>query len=211
MQDDVRKLIFSLLGLFILVLIVWIGFVYISGCGFSLDCEKAAVLPERTPIPTLIPAGMPLLDLEGSAPEVACQVTAVGLIESWVSSGYSETESFTFTDANGLICSATYSEDVQKLFLEGNLWYTGAPSCTICHNTTLNEATAGMDLSSYQGMLSGSRRTSGDNGNDIFGGGIWEESQLYNQLYVLRAMPQGRPADVPSEGPVIFAGSAQEN
>jgi hypothetical protein len=211
MQDDVRKLIFGLLGLFILVLIIWIGFVFVSGCGFSLDCEKAAVLPDRTPIPTLIPAGMPLPDFEGDSPGVACQVTAVGLIQAWVSSGYSETDPFIFTDANGLECTANFTQDVQQLFLEGNLWYTGAPACTTCHNTNLNEATAALDLSSYQGMLLGSRRTGDSAGNDIFGGGNWESSQLYNQLYVLRAMPQGRPADVPSEGPVIFTGSAEEN
>ena len=211
MQDDVRKLIFGLIGLFILVLIIWIGFVFISGCGLSLDCEKAANLPERTSIPTLIPAGMPLLELQDTAPKVACQVTAVSLINAWVTAGYSETEAFTFTDSNGTNCSATFTEDVQKLFLEGNLWYTGAPACTTCHNTTLNEATAGMDLSSYEGMLLGSRRTGGAAGNDLFGGGVWEDSNLYTQLYVLRAMPQGRPADVPAEGPVIFAGSASEN
>lgn len=210
MQDDVKKLIFGILGLFILVVISWIGFIFVSGCGFDLDCEKAAVLPDRTPIPTLIPAGMPALDLEGDAPKVACQVTAVGLIEAWVTVGYSETESFTLTDANGLICTATFTEDVQKLFLEGNIWYSGAPACTTCHNTTLNEATASMDLSSYQGMLLGSRRTGVAAGNDIFGDGTWEDSLLYKQLYVLRAMPQGRPADVPAEGPVIFAGSVEE-
>ena len=153
---------------------------------------------------------MPVISLEGDAPKVACQVTAVNLIGSWVTAGYSETDPFTFTDANGLDCSATFTDDVQKLFLEGNLWYTGAPACTTCHNSTLNEATAAMDLSTYQGMLLGSRRAGDAAGNDIFGGGNWQESQLYNQLYVLRAMPQGRPADVPADGPVIFAGSAVE-
>lgn len=210
MQDDVRKLIYGLFGLFILVLIVWIGFVFVTGCGFSLDCEKAAVLPERTPIPTLIPAGMPVLNLASDAPTVSCQVTAVGLIESWVVAGYPETGQFSFTDANGLDCTANFEEDVQQLFLEGNLWYSGAPACTTCHNTTLTEATAAMDLSTYQGMLLGSRRTSDAAGNDIFGGGNWEQSLLYNQLYVLKAMPQGRPAEVPAEGPVVFAGSASE-
>ncbi|MFN2145027.1 MAG: hypothetical protein ACK2T7_06715, partial [Anaerolineales bacterium] len=162
-------------------------------------------------IPTLIPAGMPILELEEAAPKVACQITAVNLIRAWVTAGYSEKEPFTFSDANGIDCTATFTEDVQKLFLEGNIWYTGAPACTTCHNPNLNEATAGMDLSSYQGMLLGSRRTGEAAGNDIFGGGVWENSNLYKQLYVLRAMPQGRPADVPAEGPVIFAGSAVEN
>lgn len=211
MEDDVRKLIFGILGLFILVLVVWIGFVFVSGCGFSLDCEKAANIPARTPIPTLIPAGMPIRDLEGETLSVSCQITAVGLIEAWVKAGYPESDNFEFVDANNQNCIGNFPEDVQPLFLEGNLWYSGAPACTTCHNSNLNDATASMDLSTYQGMLLGSRRQGDSAGNDIFGGGTWEESQLFNQLVILQAMPQGRPADVPAEGPVIFAGGIADN
>lgn len=208
MQDDVKKLIYGVLILFIIVLIIWTGFVIVTGCGFSLNCDKAFTPPERTPIPTLIPAAMPMPQLAEAAPKVACQVTAVGLIEAWVDAGYPEDEAFSFTDVNGSECSGTYGEDLTPLFQEGNLWYNGAPACTTCHNTQLNEATAGMDLSSYAGILAGSRRASADvQGNDILGGGVWENSLLYTQLYVEQVMPQGRPADVPAEGPVIFAGS----
>lgn len=211
MQDDVKNLIYLIIFLFIIVLVLWIGFVFVSGCGFSLDCEKGAAVPDRTPVPTLIPAKLVIQD-EGSAPaKVSCQITAVQLIGAWVSAGYSEAETFTFTDLNGQNCVARFSDDVQQLFLEGNLWYTGAPACTTCHNATLNQETAGMDLSTYGGMLSGSRRTSSDvQGNDIFGGGTWENSLLYKQLFVEQVMPQGRPPDVPAEGPIIFAGSVQE-
>lgn len=206
-QDDVKKLIYGVLIVFIAVLVVWTGFVIVTGCGFSLDCEKAAVVPERTPIPTLIPASMPMLQAGDGAPKVSCQITAVDLIGAWVSAGYSETESFTFTDINGADCTGNYSADVTPLFQEGNLWYNGAPACTTCHNPQLNEATAGMDLSTYEGILAGSRRASADvEGNDILGGGVWEESLLYKQLFIDKVMPQGRPPDVPAEGPVIFAG-----
>ena len=198
MQDDVKNLIYVLLGLFIVVLVVWIGFVYVAGCGFSLDCEKGATLPDRTPIPTLIPASMPLTVADTSSLKISCQITAVQLIGAWVSAGYSDSETFTFVDLNGQNCTGTFAEDVQPLFLEGNLWYSGAPACTTCHNPTLNEATAAMDLSSLEGMIAGSRRTSPDSqGNDIFGGGVWESSLLYKHLYVDRVMPQGRPPDVP--------------
>ena len=211
MQDDVKNLIYLIFGLFIVVLAAWIGFVFVSSCGLSLNCEKGAAVPKRTPIPTLIPASMPIAQLDGSAPKVSCQISAVGLIGEWVSAGYSETESFDFTDINGQNCVASFYEDVQPLFLEGNLWYTGAPACTTCHNSDLNEATAAMDLSSYAGMLAESRRPSADSqGNDIFGGGEWEASLLYKQLFVERVMPQGRPPSVPAEGPIIFAGSIVE-
>lgn len=209
MQDDVRKLIFGVIGLFILVVSGWVSFVFFSGCGLDLNCEKGARVPERTSIPTLIPAELPVMVMSEEQPKVACQVTAVNLIGAWVSAGYSDSESFQFADINGQTCTATFKEDVQPLFLEGNIWFTGAPACTTCHNTALNQETAGMDLSSYEGMLAGSRRTSADvTGNNIFGEGNWEASLLYKMLYLEKKMPQGRPADSPAEGPTIFAGSA---
>ncbi|MEJ2758827.1 MAG: hypothetical protein P8046_10145 [Anaerolineales bacterium] len=208
MQDDVRKLIFGVLGLFILVIVGWVGFVFFSGCGLSLDCEKGARIPERTPIPTLIPAALPIIQQSAEQPKVACQVTAVNLIGAWVNAGYSDTESFEFTDINGQTCTANFHDDVQQLFLEGNIWFTGAPACTTCHNASLENA--GMDLSSYEAMLAGSRRASADvTGNDIFGGGVFESSLLYKMLYLDKLMPLGRPADSPAEGPIIFAGSTQ--
>ncbi len=210
MQDDVKKLIFSVFALFILVIVVWVGFVFFSGCGLSLNCEKGARIPERTPIPTLIPAALPVMQLSAEQPKVTCQIASVDLIGAWVSAGYSETEAFEFTDITGQSCTASFKNDVQPLLLEGNIWFTGAPACTTCHNATLNQETAGMDLSTYEGMLAGSRRTSADvMGNDIFGGGTWEASLLYKMLYLEKKMPQGRPEDSPAEGPIIFAGSAQ--
>jgi hypothetical protein len=208
MQDDLKKLIYWVLGGFILVLVVWIGFVIVSGCGFSLDCEKAAVAPYRTPVPTLIPAHMPVQMVSDQQVKVSCQITAVDLLGAWVAAGYPETEPFEFTDMNGKNCTGNYPDDVSQLFQEGNLWYTGAPACITCHNSVIESAQANMDLSSYSGILAGSRRTDGQaQGNDILGGGVWEDSKLYEQLYVLKLMPQGRPVDTPAEGPVVFAGS----
>ena len=208
MQDDLRKLIYWVLGGFVLVLVTWVGFVIVSGCGFSLDCEKAAVLPYRTPIPTLIPAQLPVQLVSDQEIKVSCQITAVDLLGAWVSAGYPERDPFEFTDMNGKQCVGNYPEDVSPLFHEGNLWYTGAPACITCHNSAIESAQANMDLSSYAGILAGSRRTEGQaQGNDILGGGVWEEAKLYEQLYVLKLMPQGRPVDTPAEGPVIFAGS----
>ena len=208
MQDDLKKLIFWVLGGFVMVLVVWIGFVIISGCGFSLDCEKAAVAPYRTPVPTLIPAHMPVQMVSEGEVKVSCQITAVNLLGAWVRAGYPEDESFEFSDMNGKGCAGNYADDVAPLFQEGNLWYTGAPACITCHNSVIEGAQANMDLSSYAGILAGSRRTEGQaQGNDILSGGVWEESMLYEQLYVLKLMPQGRPVDTPAEGPVIFAGA----
>jgi hypothetical protein len=66
-----------------------------------------------------------------------------------------------------------------------------------------------MDLSSYAGILAGSRRASADaKGNDILGSGNWGQSKLNEHLFVLKLMPFGRPPGaVPDEWATIFAGT----
>jgi hypothetical protein len=143
-------------------------------------------------------------------------VAAVDLLGAWVSAGYSETEPFTFTDVKGQTCTATFTEDVQKLFLEANLWYDGSPACTTCHYADVLKATQNMDLSSYAGILAGSQRKNGEpTGVDILGGGVWENSLMYQMLYAPGGqslinrplMPLGRPSNVPEKGPIIAAGT----
>ena len=63
MKDDVRKIILGTLAGFLVLVTVWVGFLFIVGCGGSLECSKADPTPVRTPIPTLIPASMPTKDL----------------------------------------------------------------------------------------------------------------------------------------------------
>jgi hypothetical protein len=77
-----------------------------------------------------------------------------------------------------------------------------------CHNANITAASAQMDLSSYAGILAGSRRTSADaKGNDILGAGDWNASLMNQQLFVLKLMPFGRPPGaVADEGPTVFAG-----
>lgn len=212
-MDDFRKIMYGVLTAFVVILVVWIGIVYVSACGLSFTCQRGQAVPDRTPVPTLAAATLPAPDFSVAAPTVKkCRVAAVNLIGAWVSAGYSETEPFTFTDADGLQCEATFPKDVQPLFLESNLWYPGSLACASCHQPDITVASAQMDLSSYAGMLLGSRRTAPDaKGNDIFGGGDWEASLLYDVLYVRKYMPLARPPDVPAEGPLVFAGVVAQN
>ena len=55
MNDDTRNLIYGTIVAFLLFILSWLGFVYISACSFTLTCIQANQLIERTPIPTLIP------------------------------------------------------------------------------------------------------------------------------------------------------------
>src|SRR5436190_12844046 len=55
MNDDTRRLIYGTIVAFLLFILSWLGFVYISACSFTLTCIQANPLIERTPVPTLIP------------------------------------------------------------------------------------------------------------------------------------------------------------
>jgi mono/diheme cytochrome c family protein len=198
-----------------LLFLAFIAGLYFIPCGFKNNCDLAA-LPEiiHTPIPTIIPATMPAQDR--GAGETAggdkCPVQTKTLLAAWVNAMYPENDAFQFTDLNGSTCEATYT-DLQVLFHEGNLWYTGAPACITCHNSNLAAAAAQMDLSSYAGILAGSRRASaGVKGNDILGAGVWEQSKLNDMLFVQKKMPLGRPADAfPDTGPTILFGHQVAN
>ena len=212
MKDDVRKIILGTLAGFLVLVTVWVGFLFVIGCGGSLECTKAEPTPVRTSVPTLFPVSLPTQDF-GAAQVVSlkCQVGATSLLEAWVNAGYPEKDPFEFTDVKGTVCTATYEKDVRLLFGEANLWYTGALACASCHNADLSKASAQMNLSDYQGILAGSRRTSPDaKGNDILGGGNWSQSKLHEVLIDRKgqplAMPLGRPVDFDAETVVIYAG-----
>lgn len=214
-MNDVRKTIYGTIIGFFLMLGFWFSIVYVSACGFTFTCNRGQPLVERTPIPTLIPATMPVQVGGGGASFNKCQIAAVDLIGAWVNAGVPETEKFGFTDVNGQTCEAVFSRDVQPLFTESNVWYPGSLSCTSCHHSNLAAALQNMDLSSYAGILAGSGRANGEpKGKDILGGGVWEQSLLYQMLHAENGvstinrplMPLGRSSDVPDNGPLIFAG-----
>jgi hypothetical protein len=206
MTDDVRKYIFTTLTVFVLGVVVWVGFLFVRSCGFSLTCNQAAATVERTPIPTLLPATLPAMET-GSGQVVTsdhCRVAAVDLIGAWVAAGSSETEAFQFTDVNGQNCESTF-EEVKPLFVESNLWVSGSLSCTSCHSVDMTISLAQLDLSSYAGIMAGSRRADAESkGTDILGGGKWESSLLYEFLTTSKADVPGHTTDV--SGLVIFAG-----
>lgn len=67
-MDDFRKFMYTALIAFVSLLIVWLGIVYISACGFTLTCHQAQPLVVRTPIPTLAAATLPAPDFTISKP-----------------------------------------------------------------------------------------------------------------------------------------------
>ncbi|HXF86702.1 MAG TPA: hypothetical protein VNK49_15075 [Anaerolineales bacterium] len=208
-MNDVRKMIYGILGGFLFVLVAWFSFVYVSACGFSFSCPQGAPKVIRTPIPTLIPVAHAAPQLESNTAEFnQCQVGATDLIGAWVSAGYPNAEPFPFEDVNGQPCTGTYEDDIQPLFMENNLWSPTALGCTSCHNADLTERSAGLDLTSYEAILLGSRREPGSSSpaTDILGKGEWEASLLYEVLVNQGLVPAGHSPDASPTNPIIYAG-----
>lgn len=210
MSDDTRRLIYGTITAFLVFITTWLGFVYISACGFTLNCVRAAPLVVRTPVPTLIPSGHS--EEQPGVTEVEfnkCQVGATDLIGAWVSAGHSETEPFPFTDLNGQSCEGAFA-DIQPLFVENSLWFPGSLGCTSCHNGDLTDRSAGLNLTSYEGISLGSRRVpeSTSPGTDIFGNGDWETSLLYEFLVNHGLTTQGHSTDVEPPQTIIYAGQS---
>ena len=216
MNDSTKNIVYGVLVGLPTMLVAWILGLYFFGCGSTNSCTGIE-LPEMTAIPTLVPATMPppKVGSEAVAATPKCSIAALNLIDSWIAAGYPEKDPFTFTDAKSANCSATFNDDVHKLFITPNLWYDGAPACTTCHYADVAKAVKNMDLSSYAGVVAGSNRLNGaPQGTDIRGGGKPENALLHQMLFAPDGktlinrppMPLGRPATVPAEGPVISAG-----
>ncbi len=62
-MDDLRKITYGVLIGFVLMLVVWIGFLTVRGCGSGNDCAGAVPTAVRTSIPTLVPATEPAMAL----------------------------------------------------------------------------------------------------------------------------------------------------
>lgn len=208
MKDDVRKYIYGAIAVFLIGVLAWVGIVFVSACGVSLSCNRGNTLPDTTPVPTLIPATLPPMTVESNivAPSDKCHVAGADLIGAWVDAGSPETDVFEFTDANGATCEATF-EDVQPLFTKANLWYSGSLSCISCHSVDLAVSPAQLDMSSYEGILAGSRRMDdAPKGTDILGGGKWKSSLLYQFIVEAHADVPGHDAALSSDL-MVYAGT----
>lgn len=210
MTDDVRTTIYRSLTFFVVGILIWLGVIFYNACGLSLACNKAKAVIERTPIPTLIPATMPAvqMDVKAAANTDTCRVAAADLIGAWVSINSPEIDAFQFTDADGRNCEATYAQ-IEPLFKEPNFWYSGSLSCVSCHSADMTISLAQLDLTSYTGVQFGSRRADAESkGTDILGAGKWEDSLLYQFLSEAKADIPGHTA-VMTKDYFIFAGTPQ--
>ena len=201
MNDDTRRLVYGTIVAFLAFVTVWLGFVYISACGFTLNCIQGAPLVVRTPIPTLSPLKGSLEQPQAEPGDFnKCAIGATDLIGAWVAAGHTETEAFPFTDLHGQNCEATFA-DVQPLLTDNSVWFPGALGCTSCHNADLTDRSGGLDLSSYEAI---SQRT------DLLGDGNWEGSLLHEVLVNQGLTTQGHSPDVEPRIPTLYVGQLIE-
>jgi mono/diheme cytochrome c family protein len=211
MKRDFKTWMIVLVFSLPVVAVLFISIIYFSNCGVNADCSKgnlAGVI--HTAVPTLAAATTPNtvpLDVSLPTPDSSCEAPAATLLSAWISSGYSEDTAFIYQDNQGNNCSATF-KDVEPLFDTPNLWYSGALACTSCHDANLSASSAGLDLSSYSGILAGSqRKPTSPQGTNILGEGDWTSSILNQVLFVQKQMPVGAPSGAIAEmGPSIHAG-----
>lgn len=208
-MNDVRKFIFgAIIGLFVFVSLM-ISIVYVSACGFTFTCNRADPKLNLTPIPTLIPHTE--AEVQNPSQNMTefnkCKVNALDLIGAWVAAGSPESDAFPFTSLDGETCEGTYA-DIQPLFVENSLWKIGEIGCVSCHNADLTDRSGGLDLTTYDAVLLGSRRVAGSTskGNEILGNGDWEKSVLYDVLAHQALVPGGHSADGPASELILFAG-----
>jgi hypothetical protein len=160
-MDDFRKLIYGVLVAFVGVLVVWVSIVYISACGFSFTCHRGQPVVDSTPIPTLAAATLPAPGLFRAKSHD--QPLSYGCGESDRRMGFFRLS----RDGCIHLHRHRWSESVKEpsercaaAVLESNVWYPGALSCASCHNADLAISSAQMDMTTYAGLLAGSRRTS---------------------------------------------------
>ncbi len=160
-------------------------------------CEAPAtltVVPSPTPEATAEPEGPP-----GSS------VKAADLIGAWVDAGAPENDPFEYVGIDGNTYQATFAADIQPLFTNDNMWFDGQQACTTCHFANAENSLHEMDLSSYQGILTGGDALSKPPGVPIIVPGDWHVSKLRDRLRNNR-MPPGWEFDITEanrDGPCV--------
>ncbi|MBK8986766.1 MAG: c-type cytochrome [Chloroflexi bacterium] len=143
----------------------------------------------------------PLLTLGGG------DVYAVDLIAAWVDAGAPD-GSFPWTNVDGAAQTGSFATDILPLFTEEDAWFTGSQACTECHFENSPDSRHEMDLSSYEGILTGADALSSPPGVPVVLPGDWANSVLRHRLRDNR-MPPGWEFDIEEtnrDGPLVQAG-----
>ncbi|RME40649.1 MAG: hypothetical protein D6796_16940 [Caldilineae bacterium] len=143
--------------------------------------------------------------------EYGCDLNAVGLIGAWVEAGAPETAPFSYGDATQL----TFERDILPFFTEKGMWFENSRACGECHFANSENSYHEMDLTSYQGIMTGGDALSEPPGVPILGQSEvgatdfnWGASKLRARLRNNRMAP-GVEFDITEEnrdGPLVVPG-----
>ena len=184
----------------ILFLTILIGSALIGACASgALPTAPPTEPPTATAVPptaTTAPEALVVNETEGAAAK------AVDIIGAWVQAGAPETDSFDYTGMDGNTYQATFEVDILPLFFGNGVWYKGAQACTGCHFANSENSYHEMDLTTYQGIVTGADSISSPPGVSILGASAvgatdfdWDHSKMRARLRNNR-MPPGWEFDV---------------
>ena len=146
--------------------------------------------------------------------QYGCELNGVGVIGAWVESGAPETDSFSYGDAD-----LNFERDVLPFFTEASMWFDGSQACAGCHFASSENSYHEMDLTSYEGIITGADSISAPPGVSILGASAigaddydWDHSKLKERLRNNRMAP-GWEFDITEEnrdGPIVLAGKKKQ-
>ena len=131
MKDSFTKILYGILGAFVIGVIAYVLMMTFFACGFSQDCSQGQPAVARTPLAVPPPATLPeaqftqdptelfvVVDENETTllTEVSCKIVAADFVDAWSAAGYPEGEPFTFVDIDGADCQAT-ADDVKAVMV----------------------------------------------------------------------------------------------
>ena len=147
--------------------------------------------------------------------EYGCELNGVGLIAAWVEAGAPETDAFEYGGAQ-----LNFERDVQPFFTQPDMWFDGSQACTGCHFANSENSYHEMDLTTYEGIVTGADSLSSPPGVSILGASAvgatdfdWSSSKMRERLRNNR-MPPGIEFDITEEnrdGPLVLAGKRNKS
>ncbi len=139
-----------------------------------------------------------------------CDLTAMGLLETWVNAGAPKSSEFTFGGKK-----VSFAKSVLPLFTGHGVWFKGAQGCSSCHFNNSENSYHEMDLTSYAGIMQGGDVISKAPGVPLLGQSKigakdynWKKSKMRARLRNNRMSP-GIAFDITEEnrdGPLVFKG-----
>ena len=182
----------------ILLLTTLMGSALIGAC--ASGALPTAPPTEPPPLPT--PTEPPAIETHTLDATSGAAAKAVDLIGAWVNAGAPETDTFEYTGVDGKTYTGDFQTDVLPLFTQNGVWYEGSQACTGCHFGNTENSYHEMDLTTYEGILTGADSLSSPPGVSILGASAvgatdfdWSHSKLRARMRNNR-MPPGWTFDI---------------